>query len=253
MRYSLLILLLLAPLFSVQGECIFFEIGPEIYHMRRWREGGTHQSGRMDGIYIAGERFKKEGWYVGADALFATGNLNGKSGSGRTLRSVIDDTIYEGRLGYTFQSALAECSFFTPYGGYGYFRETNTFYPPSPIPFKFIDTFNYFTCGFLSGVNFTPLLSMGVNFKVRFMLNGKSKVENDPLFDSVTLLMNNETHYQIEIPMTYGSCQCWGYTEAAFIPFYEFRHFGGRMGFPFDYIDTKFSLWGAKLTLAYRF
>ena len=36
-------------------------------------------------------------------------------------------------------------------------------------------------------------------------------------------------------------------------PFYRFRHFGGRPNFPFDYIDTKFQLYGVQATVGLSF
>jgi len=235
-------------------DTLFLEIGPEIYYMRRWREGGTHQTGRIDGVRLDLERFKGNSWYACIDAFYANGTLTGHSASGFPLSSEITDTIVEGRIGYTLQQCCQGGNpFITLFGGYGHFDEQNNFSPPSPIPFHFDDSFNYIAAGFLTGVNFTPLLSMGLNFEVRFMLNGKSEVSNDPLFDTVSLIMNNETHYRLEIPLTYVLCQPWNNLTACVVPFYEFRHFGGREGFPFDYIDTKFSLFGARLSFAYRF
>lgn len=235
-------------------ETFFFRAGPEVYRMRRWRDGGTEQTGRIDGFRVELERIKGNSWYAGLDALFSSGQLNGKSASGRQLVSEIEDTIFEGRLGYTFQN-FCSCTrpFITLFGGYGRFRETNEFKIPSPIPFTFTDTFNYICTGFLSGFYFNSFFSMGLNFEVRFMLNGRSKVSNDPVFDQVSLVMNNETHYRIEVPLICVPCGPCGCLEALLIPFYEFRHFGGRQGYPFDFIDTKFSLLGAELAVGYRF
>ncbi len=234
-------------------DSLFFKVGAEIYKMRRWRPHGTVQSGRMDGVRVELERFKGNSWYVGFDGLLATGKLNGHNSSGMPLHSTITDYIYEGRIGYTLQNCTPRYPFFTIFGGYGHFHEINDFHIPSPLTYTFHDTFNYVTVGFLSGVNFTPLLSMGVNFKGRFMLNGKSVVSDDPLFDHVSLVMNNETHYRLEIPFTYLLCNSSNQLDIILVPFYEFRHFGGREGFPFDYIDTKFSLLGARVSVAYRF
>ncbi|NGX53885.1 MAG: hypothetical protein K1000chlam4_00605, partial [Chlamydiae bacterium] len=122
----------------------------------------------------------------------------------------------------------------------------------SPIPYTFTDTFDYFTTGFLSGFNFTPLLSMGLNFKVKFMMSGRSKISDDPLYDDVKLRMNNEIQLRVDVPLVFH-CLPWKRVQAALVPFYEYRHLGGREGFPFDYIDTKFTLLGARLDLIYRF
>ncbi len=240
--------------FSAQAHDTFFLHGSgDLYRMRRWREGGTYQSGMMTGAHLCFERFQGNSWYAAIEAFFANGDLEGRSASGRLLKSEIHDRIYESRLGFTFQTPIDGCPYFTLFGGYGYFYEKNAFKSPSPIPFTFTDTFNYIVAGFLSGVNFTPLLSMGVNFKVRFMIDGRSQVSNDPLFDEISLMMNNESHYRLEIPFTTVLSNCCGRFFASFAPFYEFRHFGGREGFPFDFIDTKFSLIGAQLALSFQF
>lgn len=241
-----------AAFFGCFNDSLYLEVGPEIYWMRRWRAGGTVQTGRIDGIRAQLERIRGNSWYAGVNILYASGDLEGHNAFDFALKSEITDFIVEGRAGYTLQGCGRNCPFFTIFGGYGYFKETNDFHLPSPIPFKFTDTFNYIAAGFLSGINFTPLLSMGLNFEVRFMLNGQSEVTDDPLFEDITLLMNNETHYRIEVPINY-CLHCPFLLETSLVPFYEFRHFGGREGFPFDYLDTKFSLLGARLSVAYRF
>jgi hypothetical protein len=252
LKKILLSVFLMSCMSSLSADLLFFG-GPEIYHISRWREGGTKQRGRCDGVRAGIERWQPDAIYYSADAFFSEGRLKGQTASGRSLQSELTDFILEGRVGYTFQQTTERRPFITLFGGYGYFYETNDFSYPSPIPFKFTDTFNYVVAGFLSGINLTPLLSIGINFKVRFMMNGESQVTEDPLFEEVNLVMNNETHYRVEIPVSFLLCTPWPNLEASLVPFYEFRHFGGREGFPFDFIDTKFSLVGVRSALAYRF
>lgn len=246
------LIIFFALLSQLRGACgVDLYVGPEIYHINRFREGGTTQSGRLDGVRVGFDRLKRYCWYVGADYLYATGKLKGETGIGSPQRSILTDQIVEIRFGYTLQQDDCRKSFFTPFGGWGHFQETNDFFPPSLLTCKFTDTFNYAVFGFLSGVNFTSLLSMGVNFKVRFMLDGESKVSNDPVMDDVTLQMHEETQYRLEVPFIYSPCTC--LFQWQFVPFYEFRHFGGEEGFPFNFKDTKFNLFGARLALTYRF
>ena len=221
--------------------------------MTRERKGGTEQNGMMKGMRLTYDRIKPAAWYVGADIFTAEGPLQGHNARGRTLNSTIKDTIYEGRLGFTLCHGGPRRTFITPFGGYGYFRETNKFRDPSPIPYTFVETFNYIAVGFLSGVNFTPLLSMGVNFKVEFMLNGKSHVKDDPLQEPINLKFKNEINTRLEIPLIYRFSAWKRRFSAIVAPFYEFRHFGGQQGFPFDYIDTKFYLIGARASLGFAF
>lgn len=245
----LIICLVIFPLEASHG--VFLYVGPETFHMSRFREGGTNQSGRLDGVRAGFDRIKGCSWYFGADYLYATGKLKGETATGRPQRSCLTDNIVEIRCGYTFQKFICREPYITAFGGWGYFHEDNDFYHPSPLTCKFTDTFNYVVLGFLSGVNFTPLLSMGVNFKIRFMLDGRSRVSNDPFMEDVTIKMHNETHYRLDIPFMY--CPCSSLFQWQIVPFYEFRHFGGEEGFPFNFRDTKFNIYGARLALTYRF
>lgn len=234
--------------------------GPEIYYMQRKREGGSHQEGRMDGARVILERIKPWGIYLALDAFYATGELRGKNRLGRKLSSEMKDTIAEIRAGYTFatpqQTSLPQnccpTSSLTAFAGYGHFHETNDFFPPSPLPFTFTDEFNYFLAGFLTSLNFTPLLSMGFNFEIKCMQKGTCRISNDPESPEITLAMSNELQARVELPIVVGFSPC-SHFSCELTPFYEFRHFGGQEGFPFNFIDTKFQLIGARMALKYRF
>lgn len=238
----LLVLLLISPF--ICEAYVDFYAGPEVYKVVRWRDGGTKQCGRSDGVRIGVDRICNRGLYLGADAFYSQGLLKGHTGRGARLRSELTDTIVEGRIGYTIAQATPRLHTMTFFAGYGYFYETNDFTPPSRLPVKFTNTFKYPVVGFLAGFNFTPMVSIGLNFKMKFMQDGQTKVSEDPLFPDVTLMMNDETQYRLEVPLSFF--QCWRRCFVALIPFYEHRHFGGREGFPFDFIDTKFSLTGAR-------
>lgn len=241
-------------LFSLQASSPYlFYTGAETYHFKRAREGGTEQTGLINGTRVGFDRIKPYGWYIGADYLYASGRIKGKTGSGIRLGSELNDQIFEARLGFTLLQPGCRTTFIIPFGGWGSFREVNHFVSPSPLKYKFTDTFDYVVVGFLSGVNLTALISMGINFKVKFMLDGESKVTNDPFYDTVTLVMEKETLYRLDLPITYNPRNSLFGIDAQFVPFYEFRHFGGREGFPFDFKDTKFYLYGARLALLYCF
>lgn len=230
-----------------------FFIGPEFYYLSRTRDGGTNQNGMMYGGRIGFERIKRCHWYLGTDILYAKGKLEGSSSSGSHIKSEMTDTIYEGRLGYTFQHNYGLYAFIVPFIGGGYFREVNDFTAPTPLPITFTDTFKYATAGVLTGLQFANYWNLGINFKLKWMLDGKSRVSDDPDFDDETLIMDNQFQYRLEVPLSYQFCYYSTYLEAEIVPFYEHRHFGGRENFPFDFIDTKFHLWGARLELSYRF
>jgi len=252
-RYFALLIFAWKPLLGSANCPYWVSAGPESFHFVRNREGGTHQEGRIDGMRISFDRIKCCSWYLGADYLVANGKLKGETATGRHLKSELTDQIIEARFGFTFQQKMRGNPFITPFGGWGYFKEINDFYAPSPLPCKFTDTFNYLAVGFLSGINFTPLLSMGINFKLRFMQEATSKVSNDPLFDDVTLQMKEEMHIRLDIPFTCSPCTPLSGIGFLLSPFYEYRHFGGREGFPFNFRNTKFYLYGARFALIYRF
>ena len=253
--YFFLLAVLISSWFaSIHAICPYsIYVGAESFHFKRIREGGTQQSGVINGTRLGLDRIKPCGWYLGADYLYASGEIKGEARSGIPLKSELTDQIFEARVGFTLQQNVLEKPFITPFVGWGRFREVNDFIPPSPLICKFTDTFNYVVVGFLSGVNITALISMGIHFKVKFMLDGESKVSDDPMYEDVTLIMEKETFYRLDIPFSYNPCNAIFGIDMQFVPFYEFRHFGGREGFPFNFKDTKFYLYGARLALLYRF
>ncbi len=251
--YTFLFSLFCILFFGSLSADVYFTGGPETYFIKRSREGGSFQKGRLDGVKIDIDRIERCRWYFGGEYQYASGDIKGYTAGGNYFVSKLTDTIYEGRLGYTFQQKEGRQPFFVPFGGWGYFKEVNAFRYPSLLTYTFNDTFHFFTIGFLSGVNFTPLLSMGVNFKVRFMIDGTSQVTNDPVYDEVNLNMENEMQIRLDIPFTFNlPCSLFG-IAMQLVPFYEFRHFGGREGYPFNFRDTKFYIYGAQLALLYRY
>lgn len=227
-------------------------IGPEFYYVKRAREGGSEQTGMLYGIRVGYDHVKRYKFYWGLDALWATGNLNGKF-EDHHLESRFTDTNVEGRLGYTFQSKHFRCASFTPFIGIGYFWELNHYHGKSDIHVHFRNEFYYLPVGFLSQVFITPTLSMGLNFKVRFPIEGKQKVTNDPEFDDMTQQYEQHPQYRVDLPITYF--YCWNDYRLAtcVMPFYEYRHYGHRANFPFDFLDTKFNIYGISLQMLYLF
>lgn len=97
-------------------------IGPEIYHVHRSRKGGTKQHGFVYGVRAGYDHIKRSRLYWGGDILWAQGILRGKAAPS-DLKSTFRDENYEGRFGYTLQTKTGHHYSFTPYIGYGYFRE----------------------------------------------------------------------------------------------------------------------------------
>lgn len=251
-RYLLLLILgcTVAAHANHHYQCYF---GEESYYLWRTREGGSKQRGRLDGIHTGIDRIKRYGWYIGADYQYATGLLNGRGSNDTKLHSHFTDKIVEGRAGYTLKKRGEKKPFFTPFLGWGYFHEVNNFLPPSQSIYKSTDVFNFAVVGFLSGTNITTLISVGINFKARFMQNAKSKITDDPDGDNVKLKMEDEILCRLDIPITFMPCSSFFKLGGQLMPFYEFRHFGGREGYPFNFRDTKFQIVGLRLALVREF
>ncbi len=233
-------MVLLLPSYLLAGV---LSIGPEAYYVERTRASGTYQSGVLYGGQIAYNRLKKWGLYVGLDGYGASGILNGHNIKGKTLRSTLTDWQVEGRIGFTFP-------YVTLFSGYGYLEEQINFLEPSPTTFHYRDTIEYIVMGFLSRFNIRSHFSMGLNAKAKWMTEGKSHISNDPRGGPVTLLMNNEWQYRIDLPFNYAFEK---YFEASFSPFYEFRHYGAHESYPYVFVDTEYQIWGTQINIAYCF
>ncbi len=251
-------LLLFSSLLSASDYCCLpppnvLSIGPEFYHVHRTREGGTVQNGWISAGRATYDRIKCFGIYWGANALYGIGPLKGETSGGDYLKSTFKDYLIEARIGFTFQTEQWLQPYFTPFVGIGYRKEYNNFHDPSPLILNFETRYPYGAFGFLSGINIDQQIFVGLNFKGEIMYNAKCAVTGDPDVDDFNLLIEDDWNYRIELPMIYRFCPCFGGFEAQVTPFYEFRHYGGRENFPFDFIDTKLMIWGFNLLLSYRF
>ncbi|MBA2369376.1 MAG: hypothetical protein H0V82_10200 [Candidatus Protochlamydia sp.] len=243
-------ILLSSNSYAEKGSQVF--AGPEIYFVKRTKEGGVEQHGNVYGIRVGYERVKRCKIYLGIDFLYAKGCLKGKLLDAH-LKSNYTDINLEERVGYTFE---AKCGFrpsLTPFIGYGRIWENNDYVLPSPACFHFHNNFTYVPVGFLSRFFACPSLSIGLNFKARFILDGKNKVSNDPNFDTMVQNYDEKIQYRVELPFCYNACLSGHEIGIDLIPFYEYRRYGKRANFPFDFLETKFVYYGATLKLAYLF
>jgi len=228
-------------------------LGPEVYYAKRTKKGGSKQTGWMYGGRLRYERLCPWSFYWAVDGLYAYGCVDGKTGSGSKIKSDLTDAQIEGRLGYTVIFQCLRNLMITLYGGYGYFHGKNCFIDPSPIELRFHNHFQYGAGGILTSVCLSDCLEAGIDFKAKSPFDAKSKVTNDPVYDSVTLNMNNKLQYEVDIPVRYTTCWCDRRIELSFVPFYRFRHYGGMPNFPFDFVDTKFHLYGGRILLDLTF
>lgn len=227
-------------------------LGPEIFHTKRTREGGSKQTGFLYGVHAGYDRIKRYRIYLGFDGYWAAGTLKGHSKKGIKLHSRVTDEEIEGRVGYTLQCKEGWRAYLIPFVGGGYFREINKF-SHKPLGVKFTNYFPFAMGGFIAGFFLNPRLNIGIDFKAKYMIDGKCHISNDREYDSKTLNMDSRMQYEVDLPVSYQFCTCNGRLEGSLVPFYRFRHYGGLAQFPFDFLETKFDIYGIKILLGYKF
>lgn len=234
-----------------------FGIGPEVYAIRRNRAGGTKQRGALMGVRANYDHIKRYHIYVGAQLFYGNGILDGKTGEDDRLRSRWTDLEAEGVVGYCFQMKCAPRFAATPFLGYGYFKEKNSFSPPSPLLVELSTRFQYATFGALTSVSLLPWLTVGFNARFRWPWQVRCHVLDDE-FGNATLNVGERLQYRLELPIVYGFyCSCeeslatrWG---IKCMPFYERRPYGAYANFPFDYLKTTIEAYGLNFQLIYSF
>lgn len=226
-------------------------IGTDIYYAQRTREGGTKQSGPMAGVRIGYDYIKRYRPYIGIEGVWAQGTLTGKSSDGNRVKNNFTDMYAEGRIGYTLQQKAGWRAFFTPFVGGGYLEEKSKFVSPTPLHIHATIKFGYITAGFLSGLTLTPRWDMGLFFKMRYMWEPKNYVTHDPDYDDSKMLIKNERlQYRVELPFIYK----WNTRLLVTLgPFYEYRHYGHHVNFPFDFHETTMQMYGGTLRFIYNF
>lgn len=239
------------PLHHCKGSSL--TLSPEIYHVKRKREGGTSQNGESFGIRVNYDYIKRYNIYLGLQAFYGRGVLHGHNGNRDKLRSRLTTRLGEGNLGYTFQMKCFPHLSITPFAGFGNFKETNSFSPPSPLQVKFTTKFNYVSFGFLSSSFVAPAFSVGLNARLKYPLDTKCKITGDSSNQTFKQIVGDKIHWRIELPVTYfGMGLCRG-LEAALMPFYERQLYGARENYPFDFFKTTYSIYGIDIQIIYRF
>lgn len=251
--YKKIIISFLLFLSTSLSAFIELQVGPEIFFYHRERASGTFQQGRMDAVRLRVERFCPSGIYLGADYFRARGEVNGKNSRKQSIFSYIHDETYEGRIGFCFYPSCTRGLWFVPFIGIGHFIEVNDAFPPTSLCICTTDKFYYLLAGFHSWFYSSPCFSLGLRFETMWMQAATSKISEDPLFEDVTLSIQNVPYVRLELPFRYTPSKRVSYFSWQFAPFYEYRHFGAREGYPFDYIDTKFHLVGGNFSILFIF
>ncbi len=244
----LVILSFISPLESVRicGPH-FLSLGPEAYYMKRSKQGGSWQDGWLYGIRGNYEKLRSTGLYFSADGYWATGELEGKSKSGNTLKSDISEYQAEGRLGFSITFPESCCVTWVPYAGYGYFSSDIDFVSPSTLEYKSTSSFWYFASGGMLLVSINDCWNAGVHFKYKLPDEPKHTIENDPDYGKLVLSIGRKALYEIELPVRYRTCLSGRQVGLIFTPFYRFRRYDSQANYPFDFYDTRFHIWGARL------
>lgn len=248
---------------SVVWGCSLFEdiskktqqisLGPEIYHIKRIRKGGTRQHGMMVGVRASYDRIGRYKWYVGFESAWAQGILKGGNKLRESLKSRFTDGMVEGRFGYTLQAKTGLCASLTPFIGAGYFVEKNHYIHPSKVHLCFCNTFWYLAFGGYSRIYINPYFSAGLNVTGKYSLDGKVRVTRDPEFEDTTLHYEHKMQCRVAIPFAldfFCSNYQIGFTVS---PFYEFRHFGGQNQVPFNFNDTRLKVHGVDFFFVCKF
>lgn len=229
-----------------------FYIGPEWYHVKRTKSGGTKQQGHLLGGRLGYGRLKRYGWYWGGEGSYAHGRLKGHSGTGNKLRSYLADLSIEGRFGYTLQKKCGFQAACTPFVGVGYFEEKNHFVHPSPLFVHFKTHFYYVVVGFLSSLHLCDQWEIGLNFKTKIPINPKCHVSHDEDNEPMSQRIGERLHYRVELPLTYSRSSNCSPFAFALVPFFESRLYGSHPNFPYNFVKTRFENWGLTLELQYR-
>lgn len=255
---TLLVCLLLLTASSIEAAFSFrgphtFSFGPEGYYARRTRQGGAVSDGFMGGAYLSYERLRRCAIYWGAEYSVAYGQLTGHDASGSRQKSWLLDQNVEGRLGYNYGSKKGRRLYIAPFIGYGYFYQTNRFVDPSALTVKFRNTFPYTLVGFQTGMRLNRCWSVALLGKGKWMMDGRSRITGDAMFDNVTLSMEEKWQYEVELPIDYIRSRDRCTLNFRITPFFRLRQYGGKMDFPFDYVETRFRNIGLRLLATYSF
>jgi hypothetical protein len=227
--------------------------GPEVFYLKRCREGGSSQSGTLCGVRASYDRLARCKWYYGLEGAYANGDINGKSRSGSRLRSYFRQSNIEGRVGYTFQSQGEEYISITPYISAGYYLELNNYKTPSALKVHFKNRFYYGGVGCILWGCLTEKIYFGLNVTGRWSSDGKVTTSHDPELDSVQIKYMQKVQCRVSLPFSFqfSASPCCIYLD--FVPFFEYRHYGKKRAIPFDFLDTRIRCWGGNILITWIF
>jgi hypothetical protein len=258
----LALVLMISVNVAVDGSCLWqphphpvlspiFYLGPEAYYLKRRLETGTRQEGSLYGVRAIFERILPMSFYYAFDGYWAKGHLTGHSSRRFPIHSDMTDRDIEARLGYTLWLRCIPRFYLTPLIGFGYFSETNDFEPPTTFIVLFRTHFAYVPIGFLTRFYLTSQLSVGVDYKVKITMDGRTEI-CDPNRGDGHLNFSFRRHRQLDIPIRYRFCGRARNLEVQLALFWRERRYGRRPGEQ-DFFETRITISGARIMLGYDF
>ena len=229
-----------------------FLLGPEIYHVHRVKKGCGSQDGTALGFRGSIEaNFERHG-FLATNFLVSSAHLSGKN-SDSALQSKFINNYLEIVAGYNFFFNCFACEFkLTPFFGYGSMWENNSFKQKKPIRISFRNQLIYFPLGFHFVYKINDRYSTGVTALLRYIWDGAVQVK-DPFYKKLVQRYEEHPQYRLEAFLNFCIELCKKNVDLSSSIFYEYRHYGSAINFPFDFIDTKFEFWGINLKLAIPF
>lgn len=220
--------------------------GPTVYHYDRERDGNTHQSGTLVGIegdYRGGCSWGLS-WEV--RAWEAWGDLHGKNGAGDPLKSQMDDREIWGTLGYSLGYCFNKGRLVvTPFAGYGDYRGKNKFRSPSPLEVTFKDRFDLIIAGGRVEWQDCSWGDWGFEGMAKWMVEGKRRIEGDPLIGDLEQIMGNATHWEWSL---YCRMRPFRWFPTLFGRlFWRNRVYGEQINYPFDFRRSEISIYGVSI------
>jgi hypothetical protein len=227
--------------------------GPEVFFLKRNREGGSYQSGTLCGVRASFDRLARCKLYYGLEGSYANGDINGKSGTGSRLRSYFTQSNVEGRFGYTFQSQGEEYISITPYVSTGYYLELNKYRSPTTLKVHFNNRFFYGGLGCILWGCLNEKIYFGLNVTGRWSSDGKVTTSHDPELKSMKLKYMQKVQCRVSLPFSIQFNEAPSCIYLDFVPFFEYRHYGRKRAIPFDFLDTRIRCWGGDIMISWIF
>lgn len=227
-----------------------------IFGKAQMKQGTVKQDGWLYGARGNFDIISPGTLYLGVESGYKYGNLTGKgipippSIIIPATKSQYSDFWGELRAGFTVGTTLNTSAIISPYFVLGYEKETDDFVSPSPILLTHRLAYGYLGCGAVSSFYINPAMSIGLNGKLKWLFNAKSKIGGDPEITDKNISCAGCFHWFIEMPFTYWISPN---LSLALAPSYEYKNYDKhKFGFTGSEKAT-FHMWGGTIQLGYAY